>query len=199
MSMIQHIFRRRDLGVIDSFIGAGILVVAVFAWAERSVVVHPDRYAEVVDNWKWQLWQIGPVVFSLIGVWLLWRNTSKVPWFRTLCLSSLAVAILLNNYTDVFNYSGNLWLVINPLFVACATVAICTGWRRVMAQRQGMEPANPFTLIAAVIASGMAVAVLVNVYITNDGGAWNILDPLMILSLLTWAIAARRTNVGDAI
>lgn len=199
MSMIQQIFRRRDLGVIDSFIGAGILVVAVFAWAERSVVVHPDRYAEVVDNWKWQLWQIGPVVFSLIGVWLLWRNTSKVPWFRTLCLSSLAVAILLNNYTDVFNYSGNLWLTINPLFVACATVAICTGWRQVMAQRHGMEPANPFTLIAVVIALGLAVSVLVNAYITNDGGAWNILDPLMILSLLTWAIAARRTNVGDAI
>ena len=199
MSMIQHIFRRRDLGVIDSFIGAGILVVAVFAWAERSVVVHPDAGAEVVDNWKWQLWQIGPVVFSLIGVWLLWRNTSKVPWFRTLCLSSLAVAILLNQYTDIFNYSGNLWLTIYPLFVACGTVATCTGWRRVIAQRQGLEPANPFTLIAAVIATGMFVAVFVNAYITNDPGAWNILDPLMILSLLTWAIAARRTNVGDAI
>lgn len=199
MSMIDHIFRRRDLGVIDSFIGAGILVVAVFTWAERSVMVHPDPSVEVVDNWKWQLWQIGPVVFSLIGVWLLWRNTSKVPWFRTLCLSSLAMAILLNQYTDVFNHSGNLWLTIDPLFIACATVAICTGWRRVMAQRHGMESGNPFTLIAAVVATGMAVAVLVNAYFTNDVGAWNILDPLMILSLLTWAIAARRTNVGDAI
>lgn len=195
--MIEHIFRRRDLGVIDSLIGAGILVVAVFAWAERSEVVDPN--AEVVDNWKWQLWQIGPLVFSLIGVWLLWRNTSKVPWVRTLCLSTLALAILLNQHTDVFNHSVNLWLTIDPLFVACATVATATGWGRMMAQRQGLEPFNPFTPIATLIASGMAVAMFVNVYFANDEGAWTILDPLMILSLLIWASAARRTNVGDAI
>jgi len=198
MNMIEHIFRRRDLGVIDSLIGAGILVVAVFAWAERSEkVVDPNR--EVVDNWKWQLWQIGPLVFSLIGVWLLWRNTSKAPWVRTLCLSTLALAILLNQYTDVFNHSANLWLTIDPLFVACATVAAATGWSRMMAQRQGLAPFNPFTPIATLIAAGMAVAILVNAYFTNDEGAWTILDPLMILSLLIWASAARRTNVGDAI
>ena len=197
MSMIEHIFRRRDLGVIDSFIGAGILVVAVFAWAERSSMVDPN--AELADNWKWQLWQIGPVVFSIVGVWLLWRNTSKVPWVRTLCLSSLALAILLNQYTDIFNYSGNLWNTIDPLFIACGTVAVGAGWGRVMAQRQGMEPASPFTLIAVIIALGLAVAVLANNYFVNDLGAWDILDPLMILALLTWAIGARRTNVGDAI
>ena len=197
MSMIQHIFRRRDLGVIDSFIAAGILVVAVFTWAERSEMVDPNT--DLADNWNWRLWQIGPVVFSLIGVWLLWRNTSKVPWFRTLCLSSLAMAILLNQYTDIFDGSVNLWNTIDPLFIACATVAVGTGWGRVMAQRQGMEPASPFTLIAVVIALGLAASVLVNNYFVGDEGAWDILDPLMILSLLTWAIAARRTNVGDAI
>ena len=197
MSMIQHIFRRRDLGVIDSFIAAGILVVAVFTWAERSEMVDPNT--DLADNWNWRLWQIGPVVFSLIGVWLLWRNTSKVPWFRTLCLSSLAVAILLNQYTDIFNGSVNLWNTIDPLFIACATVAVGTGWGRVMAQRQGMEPASPYTLIAVVIALGLAVSVLVNNYFVGDEGAWDILDPLMILALLTWAIGARRTNVGDAI
>lgn len=197
MSMIEHIFRRRDLGVIDSFIGAGILVATVFMWAERAVEV--DANAMGPDNWKWRLWQMGTVVLALVGVWLLWRNTSKVPWVRTLCLSALAMAYLLNNYTDVFMKSGNIWNTVNPLFIACATVAICTGWRRVMAQRQGMELANPFVFIAAVIATGMAVAVFVNAYFTNDAGAWNVLDPLIILSLLVWAIAARRTNVGDAI
>jgi len=45
----------------------------------------------------------------------------------------------------------------------------------------------------------MAVTMVVNVYFTNDAGAWYILDPLMILTLLIWASAARRTNVGDAI
>ena len=197
MSMIEHIFRRRDLGIIDSLIGAGMLAVAVFMWAERSVEV--DAYAEGPDNWKWQLWQMGTVVLAIVGVWLMWRNTSKVPWVRTVCLTALAVAYLLNNYTDVFKHSGNIWNTVNPLFIACATVAICTGWRRVMAQRQGMEPANPFVFIAAVIATGMAVAVFVNAYFTNDEGAWNVLDPLIILSLLIWASAVRRTNVGDAI
>ena len=197
MSMIEHIFRRRDLGIIDSLIGAGMLAVAVFMWAERSVEV--DANAEGPDNWKWQLWQMGTVVLAIVGVWLLWRNTSKVPWVRTVCLVALAVAYLLNNYTDVFKYSGNIWNTVNPLFIACATVAICTGWRRVMAQRQGMEPTNPFVFVAAVIATGMAVAVFVNAYFTNDSGAWNVIDPLIILSLLIWASAARRTNVGDAI
>lgn len=197
MSMIEHIFRRRDLGIIDSLIGAGMLAVAVFMWAERSVEV--DANAEGPDNWKWQLWQMGTVVLAIVGVWLMWRNTSKVPWVRTVCLAALAVAYLLNNYTDVFKESVNIWNTVNPLFIACATVAICTGWRRVMAQRQGMEPANPFVFIAAVIATGMAVAVFVNAYFTNDDGAWNVLDPLIILSLLVWASAARRTNVGDAI
>jgi len=197
MSMIEHIFRRRDLGIIDSLIGAGMLAVAVFMWAERSVEVGAN--AEGPDNWKWQLWQMGSVVLAIVGVWLMWRNTSKVPWVRTVCLTALAVAYLLNNYTDIFKYSDNIWNTVNPLFIACATVAICTGWRRVMAQRQGMEPANPFVFIAAVIATGMAVAVFVNAYFTNDSGAWNVLDPLIILSLLVWASAARRTNVGDAI
>ena len=198
MSMIDHIFRRRDLGIIDSFIGAGILVVAVFAWVERSAVVDPN--AELAESWKWQLWQIGPLVFSFIGVWLLWRNTSKVPWVRTLCLVALAVAILLNFYTDIFNYSNNLWFTIDPLFLACASVAIRTGWSRVMAQRQGMEPANPFTLVALVIALGLAVAVIIMAYFfAYEETAWEILDPLMILAILVWAIGARRTNVGDAI
>ena len=197
MSMIEHIFRRRDLGVIDSLIGVGILVVAVFAWVERSTEIDPS--GGLADNWKWQLWQIGPLVFALVGVWLMWRNTSKVPWVRTVSLVALAVAILLNQYTDIFNHSGNLWFTIDPLFIACATVAICTGWRRVMAQRQGLEPANPFTAIAAAIATGLAVCFSIFAYFSTLEAPWRVLDPLAILALLTWAIGARRTNVGDAI
>ena len=198
MSMIEQIFRRRDLGIIDSLIGVGILVVAVFAWVERSAMVDPNT--ELADNWKWQLWQVGALVLSFIGVWLLWRNTSKVPWVRTVSLVSLAVAILLNYYTDIFNYSGNLWFTIDPLFLACASVAISSGWGRVMAQRQGMEPSNPFTAIATLLALGVAVAVFIMAYFfAYEQTAWEILDPLMILALLTWAIGARRTNVGDAI
>ena len=196
MSLIDHIFRRRDHGVIDSLIGIGILVVAVFAWVERSAAVDPD--AELADSWQWQLWQIGPVVFSFAGVWLLWRNTSKVPWVRTVSLVALVMAILLNFYTDVFNHSNNLWFTIYPLFIACASVAVCTGWRRVVAQRQGLEPSNPFTIAAAAIATGLAVNFFIFAYFFTSEGHWRILNPLAILALLTWAIGARRTNVGDA-
>ena len=68
-----------------------------------------------------------------------------------------------------------------------------------MAQRQGLEPANPFTLIAVVIALGLAVAVFIFAYFVSEETAWDVLDPLMILALLVWAIGARRTMVGDAI
>ena len=62
------------------------------------------------------------------------------------------------------------------------------------------SPANPFTLIAAAIATGLAVVVFIFAYFFIwESTAWDILDPLIILALLTWAIAARRTNVGDAI
>lgn len=197
MGIIEHIFRRRDLGVIDSLIGAGVLVVAVFAWVERTSVVDPNT--ELSDNWKWQLWQIPPLVFSLVGVWLLWRNTSRVPWVRTLCLSTLALAILFNQYTDVFDHSNNLWYTIDPLFLACATVAICTGWQQVVLQRRGFEPVNPFTLITATISTGLAIAVFIFAFFFFlEEIAWDILDPLLILALLTWASSALRVNVGDA-
>ncbi len=195
MSTIDFIFRRRHLGVIDALIGAGIVVVAVFGWAEPSESVAGDS-----GTWQWRLWQVGALLLSLIGVWLLWRNTSKVPWVRTLCLSALATAYLVNHYTDTLNDSGNLWRTMNPLFIACASVAAITGYARMMSQRQGLGAPNPFTLPATTIAVGMGTTVLiVSLFFGHINDAWRVLDPLMTLSLLIWASAARRTGVGDAI
>ncbi len=195
MTTVYSIFRRRHLGVIDALIGAGIVVVTVFAWAERSNAVVGDP-----GTWQWRLWHVGPLVFALIGVWVMWRNTSKVPWVRTLCLSVLALSILLNRYTDIFNNSGNLWSTINPLSIACASVAAVTGYSRMMSQRQGLEPLNPFTLLAGAIAVGLGTSVLIMAFFFGHVEvAWQVLDPLMILALLIWASAARRTGVGDAI
>ena len=70
MGKIEQIFRRRDLGALDAILGMAILAASVFMWAERSKAVDPD--VETADSWAWQLWQIGPLVFSLVGVWLLW-------------------------------------------------------------------------------------------------------------------------------
>ncbi|MYG93782.1 MAG: hypothetical protein F4138_02135 [Acidimicrobiia bacterium] len=195
--ILQEIFKRRDLGVIDSLIAAGMIATGVFMWVEGGTTFDP--YIELQDNWKWQLWQIGTIVLATAGVWFLWRNTTKVPWVRTVCLVSLAMAVLLNAYTDLFNQSNNLWWTLDPLFVACASVAVLNSRSRVMAQHQGIEPANPLTSAAGIIALGIGITMVVNGYIVGNAGAWDILNPLMILTLLTWASAARRSNVGDAI
>ena len=195
--MIEHTFRRRDLGALDAILGTAILVASVFIWAERSIAVDP--YVETSDSWAWQLWQIGPLVFCLVGVWLLWRNTRHVAWVRTLFLSLLASVFLVNRYTDGFgDHTSNVWYTVDPLFVACAAVASYTGWRRVTAQREDSGSANLFSLAATGIAVGLGIPVLIcHFFFFTNGTAWQILDPLMILALLTWAIGARRTNVGD--
>ena len=53
----QQIVRRRDLGIIDSLIAAGVLATGVFMWVEGGTAFDPD--VELQDNWEWQLWQIG--------------------------------------------------------------------------------------------------------------------------------------------
>lgn len=199
MGTIQQIFRRRDLGALDAILGTAILASSVFMWGERSIAVDPD--VETVDSWAWQLWQIGPLVFSLVGVGLLWRSTRHVAWVRTLFLSLLALVILINRYTDGFgDHVFNVWYAVDPLFVGCAAVASYTGWRRVLAQRKESGSVDLFSLYAAEIAAGLGIAVLIcNFFFFTNGTVWQILDPLMLLALLIWAIAARRTNVGDAI
>ena len=196
--MLGYLCRRRDLGALDAIIGGVILVAAVFMWTERSIAVDPDL--ETDGNWAWQLWQIGPLVFSFVGVWLLWRGTHQVAWVRTLFLSLLALAILINQYTDGFgDHSLDVWYTIDPLFIACGSVAAMTGWGRAMTQKQCDGQFNPATMAASNIGSGLAVALFINAYFFNDNEtAFEILDPLMILALLIWAIGARRVDVAGA-
>ena len=199
MGKIEQIFRQRDLGALDAILGTAILATSVFMWAERSKAVDPD--VETADSWAWQLWQIGPLVFSLVGVGLLWANTRRVAWVRTLFLSLLGLVILINRYTDGFgDHVFNVWYTVDPLFVACATVAAFTGWHRVLAQRKTSGSINLFSLCAAELAAGLGIAVLIcNFFFFTNATVWQILDPLMLLALLIWAIAARRTNVGNTI
>ena len=54
-------------------------------------------------------------------------------------------------------------------------------------------------MAASNIGSGLAVALFINAYFFNDNEtAFEILDPLMILALLIWAIGARRVDVAGA-
>ncbi len=197
MGILQHIFQRRDLGVIDSLLSAGICATGVFMWVEAGTTF--DNDTELHNSWQWQLWQIGSVVLAVVGVWWLWRNTSKAPWVRTVCLVSLSVAVLLNAYTDLFNASNNLWFTINPLHIACASVVTVNCWGRIMAQRQDMETANPLTYTAAATALGIGCAVIINGYFVGHEPTWDIVNPLMVIFGLAWASAARRSNIGDAI
>ena len=192
--MVNHIFRRRDLGALDAILWLAILVVAVFTWTERSVVVDPDF--ELSRSWEWQLWQVPPLVLSVIGVWILWRNTHRVPWVRTLALSLLAVSILINQYTNIFgDHALNVWYTIDPLFLAFAIVAAYSAW----GLRKDPGPTAVTAQLVAISASALGIALFIYAYFTNDNEtAFEIIDPFVIVALLIWAIAARRVKVNLA-
>ncbi len=192
--MVNHIFRRRDLGALDAILWLAMLVVAVFTWTERSVVVDPDF--ELSRSWEWQLWQAPPLVVSVIGVWILWRNTHRVPWVRTLALSLLAVSILINQYTNSFgDHALNVWYTIDPLFLAFAIVAVYSAW----GLRKDPGPTAVTAQLVAISASALGVALFIYAYFTNDNEtAFEIIDPFVIVALLIWAIAARRVEVNLA-
>ena len=189
--MLDHIFRRRDLGALDATLWLAILVTAVFTWTERSVVVDPDF--ELSKSWEWQLWQLPPLVVSIIGVWILWRNTHRVAWVRTLTLSLLALSILVNQYSDNFGAQAlNAWYTIDPLFLACAIVAACSAWNL----RKEPGPTSTTALLLAITAAALGVALFIYAYLTNDNEtAFEIIDPFVIVALLVWAIAAHRVEV----
>ena len=192
--MVNHIFRRRDLGALDAILWLAMLVVAVFTWTERSVVVDPDF--ELSRSWEWQIWQVPPLVVSVIGVWILWRNTHRVSWVRTLALSLLAVSILINQYTNTFgDHALNAWYTIDPLFLAFAIVAAYSAW----GLRKDPGPTAATAQLVAISASALGIALFVYAYLTNNNEtAFEIIDPLVIVALLIWAIAARRVEVNLA-
>ena len=98
---------------------------------------------------------------SVIGVWILWRNTHRVGWVRTLALSLLALSILINQYTDTFgDHALNVWYTIDPLFLAFAIVAVYSAW--------GLrkEP-GPRGVTAAISASAL-IALFIYAYCTNN-------------------------------
>ena len=192
--MVNHIFRRRDLGALDACLCLAILVAAVFTWTERSVVVDPDF--ELTRSWEWQLWQLPPLVVSIIAVLILWRNTHRVCWVRTLALSLLAASILINQYSDTFGDQAlNVWYTIDPLFIAFAVVAVIKAW----GLRKEPGPTAITARLVAVTATALGVALFIYAYLTNDNEtAFEVIDPLIILALLVWAIAARRVEVDVA-
>ncbi|MCY3567999.1 MAG: hypothetical protein OXH38_05190 [Chloroflexi bacterium] len=175
-----HQFVKRDLGPIGVAALTAAVVLAIFTWTERTVVVDPDGLS--ASHWPWRLWQIPPLVFGIGGVWWIWLRSERESWLRCLALALLALAVLVNAYTGGFGeHAGNVWRTINPLFIAGSSVAAVACWRR----------GDVASRACAAASAALGVLVFVNAYFVNEGVVWQIADPLMILSVLGWAASSQ--------
>ena len=118
----------RDLAPIPAVLATAFVALAIFAWTERTVLVDPEGLS--VPYWPWKLWQIGPLMMGLGGVWWIWLSTRRVAWVRSLALGTLALVVLVNGYSDLFgDHRGDVWRTVNPLFIGSSSVAAMALWR----------------------------------------------------------------------
>ena len=175
----------RDLGPIPAAAAAAFVVLAVFAWTERTVVVDPEGLS--VPYWPWKLWQIGPLLMGFGGVWWVWLSTRRVPWVRSLALGIAALVVLANGYSDLFgDYWGDVWRTVNPLFIGSSSVAAMALWRCGGAAGR----------VGAVVSAALGVLVFANAYFVNNEVIWQILNPVRMLTALAWAAGASQATVG---
>ena len=177
----------RDLGPIPAIATAAFVALAIFAWTERTLLVDPDHMS--VPYWPWKLWQIGPLLMGLAGVWWIWLSTRHVTWVRSLALGILALAVLANGYSDLFGHHwGNVWRTVNPLFIGCSSVAAVTLWRSGSTAGQ----------VGAVVSAGLGALVFANAYFVDNGVIWQILNPVRMLTALAWAAGANQACLAVA-
>ena len=176
----------RNLGPIPAAATA-FVALAIFAWTERTVLVDPEGMS--VPYWPWKLWQIGPLLMGLGGVWWVWLSTRRVSWMRSVALGTLALVVLANGYSDVFgDYWGDVWRTVNPLFIGSSSVAAVALWRSGHTTGQ----------VGAVVSAALGALVFANAYFVNNGVVWQILDPVRMLTALAWAAGASQANVATA-
>ena len=175
----------RDLSAISAIAATAFVALAIFAWTERTVLVDPEGMS--VSYWPWKLWQIGPLLLGFAGVWWLWLSTRQVAWVRSLALGTLALVVLANGYSDLFDdHWGNVWRTVNPLFIGCASVAAVALWRCECAVGR----------VSAVVSAGVGALVFANGYFVDNGVIWQILNPARMLAALAWAAVASQGNVA---
>ena len=177
-----------NLNAVQALAGAALLAVALFAWAHATQVVVDRPDVGSVDNWLWRLWQVGTLGMALGGVWWLWFASRRVVWTRSLALGIYALAVFINTYNGAWfgEDRGNVWEVINPLFIAFCSVSAVALWRRRRAVARAA--AVPFVILASVD--------FVNAYFVDSLVVWWIMNPLMIMAALFWAAAAPQSGTA---
>ena len=175
----------RDLSAISALALASMLALALFGWAERTVVVDPENQA--IPYWPWKLWHLGALAVAVPGVWWLWGSTRQVPWVRSLALAALSLTILLNAYSGFFgDQYFPVWRTINPLFIGCASVAAWTLWR-----------CGGLGRLAGALSGGIGLLVAVNFYYVDNAVIWDILYPLRMVTAMGWAAGACLVNTNE--
>ena len=179
------LFAPRDLGPIPAAAATAFLTLAIFAWTERTVLVDPDGLS--VPYWPWKLWQIGPLLMGFGGVWWVWSSTRRVAWMRSLALGILALIVLANGYSELFDdHWGNVWRTVNPLFIGSSSVAVVALWRTGHAAGR----------VGSVVSASLGALVFANAYFVDNGVIWHILDPVRMLSFLALAAGAAHANIA---
>ncbi len=174
----------RDLGPIPAAAATAFLALAIFAWTERTDLVDPDGMS--VPYWPWKLWQVAPLLMGFGGAWWVWLSTRRVPWVRSLALGLLALVVLINGYSRVFDpYWGDVWRTVNPLFIGSSTVAAVVLWRAGSAAGKA----------GAALSAAMGAVVFANAYFVDNGVLWQALNPLRMLTALAWAAVAGQANL----
>ena len=175
----------RNLGPIPAVAATAFVALAVFGWTERTVLFDPEHLS--VPHWPWKLWQIGPLLIGFGGVWWIWLSTRCVPWMRSLALGMLALVVLANGYSDLFDdHWGNVWRTVNPLFIGSSSVAAVALWRT----------GHTAGRVGAVVSAAIGALVFANGYFVDNGVIWQILNPVRMLTALAWAAGANHANVA---
>ena len=186
--LMVKVIAPRELAPIPAVAATAFVVLAIFAWTERTVVADPEGMS--VPYWPWKLWQIGPLLMAFGGVWWLWLSTRRVAWVRSLALGTLAFMVFANGYSGLFgDYRGDVWRTVNPLFIASSSVAAVTLWRC----------ACPAGRVVAAVVVALGSLVFANAYFVDHGVIWQILDPVRMLTELAWAAGASQANVATPV
>ena len=176
---------RHNLGFAGSIAAAAVVAAMLYAWIDAGSVVSETRIN--VDSWAWKIWQFAALLIAIPGAWWLWRNTRNVKSAWALILVGFAVVVFVNYYGDhSADFSASpfgentqtVWESINALVVGFSVAGALALWERGgIAYRVG-----------ALLALAFGALDLINATFLQNGTLWQILDPLIILAALYWAV-----------